>query len=128
MRLLPDAHAFPWRVSGGARLSPAARQAAAADDIEIFVGAAGARVVATRQRPGKLEGVPQIVGRHGERVAADGFQQLAVDRRHALRAGGHAADRRDPFGRMRAAQGEIGGLPRVARDPALALFGARTFR
>jgi len=36
-------------------------------------------------------------------------------------------DHRDPFDRMLAAQGEIEGLPLVTRDPAFALFGARTF-
>jgi PIN domain nuclease of toxin-antitoxin system len=127
MRLLLDTHAFLWWVTDDERLSAAARQAIANTDNEVFVSAASAWEIATKQRLGKLEGVPQIVERYGELVAADGFQHLAVDHRHALRAGGYAVDHRDPFDRMLAAQGELEGLPLVTRDPAFSLFGVRTF-
>lgn len=127
MRLLLDTHVFLWWVTDDERLSAAARQAIADPDNEVFVSAASAWEIATKQRLGKLEGVPQVIERYGELVAADGFQHLAVDPRHALRAGGYAVDHRDPFDRVLAAQGEIEGLPLVTRDPAFALFGARTF-
>jgi len=70
--------------------------------------------------------VPRIGERYGELVAADGFQHLAVDHRHALRAGGYTPEHRDPFDRMLAAQSELEQMPLVTRDPAFTLFGTRT--
>ena len=127
MRLLLDTIAFLWWVTDDERLSAAARQAIAEPGNEVFVSAASAWEIATKQRLGKLEGVPEVVERYGELVAADGFQHLAVDHRHALRAGGYAVDNRDPFDRMLATQSELERLPLVTRDPAFALFGTRLF-
>lgn len=46
--------------------------------------------------------------------------------RHAHRAGAYPQDHRGPSGRMLAAQAEIEQLVLVKRDPAFALFDART--
>ena len=127
MRLLLDTHAFLWWVTNDERLSATAKQAIADPDNEVFVSAASAWEIATKQRLGKLEGLPEVVERYGELVAADGFQHLAVDHQHALRAGGYAVDHRDPFDRMLAAQSELERLPLVTRDPAFARFGTRLF-
>ena len=126
MRLLLDTHTFLWWVTDDERLGPAARLAVADPDNEVFVSAASAWEIATKQRLGKLEGVPRIGERYGELVAADGFQHLAVDHRHALRAGGYTPEHRDPFDRMLAAQSELEQMPLVTRDPAFTLFGTRT--
>ena len=126
MRLLLDTHAFLWWVTDDERLSPAAKQAAADPANEVFVSAASAWEIATKQRLGKLAGVARVGERYAELVAADGFQHLAVDYRHALRAGGYTLEHRDPFDRMLAAQSELERLPLVTRDPVFALFGTRT--
>ncbi len=47
---------------------------------------------------------------------------IAIDT-HALRAGGHPAEHRDPFDRMLAAQAELEQATLVSRDAALAGFG-----
>ena len=125
MRLLLDTHAFLWWVTDDERLSAAAKLAIADADNQIFVSAASAWEIATKQRLGKLEGVPRAGERFNELVMADGFQHLAVDHRHALRAGGYVLEHRDPFDRMLAAQSELEALPLVTRDPAFALFGTR---
>ena len=127
MPLLLDTHAFLWWVTDDERLGPAARQAIADPANEVFVSAASAWEIATKQRLGKLEGVPPVGERYGELVAADGFRHLPVDHRHALRAGGYSSEHRDPFDRMLAAQSELEQMPLVTRDPAFALFGTRTF-
>jgi PIN domain nuclease of toxin-antitoxin system len=126
MRLLLDTHAFLWWVTDDERLGQAARQAVADPDNEVFVSAASAWEIATKQRLGKLHGVPHIDERYGELVGADGFQHLAVDHRHALRAGSYSQEHRDPFDRMLAAQSELEQMPLVTRDPAFRLFGTRT--
>lgn len=126
MRLLLDMHAFLWWVTDDERLGPAARGSIADPDNEVFVSAASAFEIATQQRIGKLEGVPRVSERFAERVATDGFQHLAVDHRHALRAGAYTHERRDPFDRMLAAQSELEQMPLVTRDGAFALFATRT--
>lgn len=127
MRLLLDTHAFLWWATDDERLGAAARLAIADPGNDVFVSAASAWEIATKQRLGKLEGVPRIGERYGELVAADGFQHLPVDHRHALRAGGYPLEHRDPFDRMLAAQSDLEQMPLVTRDPAFALFGTRTF-
>lgn len=126
MRLLLDTHALLWWVTDDERLSAAAKRAVADPDNEVFVSAACAWEIATKQRLGKLDDLPHVAERYVELIAADGFQHLAVDHRHALRAGGYALEHRDPFDRMLAAQSELERMPLVTRDPAFALFGTRT--
>ena len=50
MRLLLDTHAFLWWVTDDERLSAAAKLALIDRDIEVFVGAASAWEIATKQR------------------------------------------------------------------------------
>ncbi len=53
----------------------------------IFVSAASAWEIATKQRIGKLEQLPGVVDRFSELVAADGFIHLPVTYVYFLRAG-----------------------------------------
>ncbi len=126
MRLLLDTHAFLWWVTDDERLSAAARAAVADTDNEVFVSAASAWEIATKQRLGKLEDPPRIGERYAELISADGFQHLPVDHRHALRAGGYTLQHRDLFDRMLAAQSDLERMPLVTRDPAFTLFETRT--
>lgn len=125
MKLLLDTHALLWWWTGDTRLSRKAARLIAASGNEIVVSAASAWEIATKQRLGKLDGTPDASSRFGELVEADGFVLLPIDHRHALRAGAYAANHRDPFDRMLAAQSEIEGHPLVTLDPAFAAFGTR---
>lgn len=126
MRLLLDTHAFLWWVTNSPQLSATARAAILDTGNDILVSAASAWEIATKQRLGKLAGVPQASDRFHELVSLDGFIHMAVDHRHALRAGSFAVDHRDPFDRMLAAQSEIERCALVTLDPAFALFGTQT--
>ena len=127
MRLLLDTHALLWWFTDDPRLSPAVREAIQDADNELFVGAASAWEISTKQRLGKLPELPDVASRFAELVAADAFTHLAVNYLHSLRAGGYDAAHRDPFDRMLAAQSELEALPLVTRDPAFADFGTETF-
>ena len=126
MRLLLDTHAFLWWVTNSAQLSRTARESIADPRHDILVSAASAWEIATKQRLGKLPGVPLASDRFHELVVLDGFSHLAVDHRHAVLAGTFDADHRDPFDRMLAAQCALERCTLVTLDPAFALFGTPT--
>ena len=125
MKLLLDTHALLWWFTDDDRLAPAARQLIADTENRVYVSAASAWEIATKQRLGKLPGVPEVVSRYSELVAADGFEHLSISHLHSLRAGSYAVAHRDPFDRMLAAQSELERLPLVTRDPVFEEFGTR---
>ncbi|HEY8452054.1 MAG: type II toxin-antitoxin system VapC family toxin [Micromonosporaceae bacterium] len=126
MRILLDTHTLLWWLTDDARLSGNAREAIGDMRNEVFVSAASAWEVATKQRLGKLDGLPPVAGWFGELTAADGFVHLSITVRHALHAGGYDVPHRDPFDRMLAAQCELEGLTLVTSDKAFADFGIAT--
>ena len=66
-----------------------------------------------------------VVSRFNELVAADGFNHLAMNYLHSLRAGRYTHEHRDPFDRMLAAQAELEGAALVSCDPVIAQMGVR---
>ncbi len=127
MKLLLDTHALLWWLTDDPRLSALARDAIADEKNFIFVSAASAWEIATKQRIGKLEHLPGVVERFAELVAADGFTHLPITYVHTLRAGSYTMQHRDPFDRMLAAQNELEMLPLVTLDPAFSAFQCITF-
>jgi PIN domain nuclease of toxin-antitoxin system len=126
MRILLDTHCLLWWFVDDPRLSDSARSAILDEANEVFVSAASAWEISTKARLGKLDGLPVVVGRFVELVAADGFQSLPISPMHACRAGAYPQPHRDPFDRMLAAQSELDSLLLVTRDPAFEAFGTRT--
>lgn len=126
MRLLLDTHTLLWWLTNDERLSLRARALIAQESNEVFVSAASAWEVATKQRIGKLDEVPEAASRFAELVAADGFIPLPITQLHGLRAGGYEVAHRDPFDRMLAAQAELESLVLITRDPVFETFGTET--
>jgi PIN domain nuclease of toxin-antitoxin system len=127
MKLLLDTHALLWWLTDDPKLSGQAMKAIADEKNSIFVSAASAWEIATKQRIGKLEHLPGVVERFAELVAADGCTHLPMTYVHSLRAGSCTMQHRDPFDRMLAAQSELEMLPIVTLDPAFSSFDCRTF-
>ena len=125
MDLLLDTHALIWWWADDARLSPTARSAMADPDNRVLVSAASAWEMATKQRLGKLAGLPTVPNEFTDQLARSGFEWLPISGAHALRAGSHSAEHRDPFDRMLAAQAELENLTLVSCDAALNAFGCR---
>lgn len=126
MNLLLDTHTLLWWFTDDERLSPTVRQLIADSGNRVFVSAASAWEIATKQRLGKLPGVPEAAFRYSELVAADGFDHLPITHLHSLRAGGYTVAHRDPFDRMLAAQSDLERLPLATQDPAFEAFPIRT--
>jgi PIN domain nuclease of toxin-antitoxin system len=122
VRLLLDTHALLWWFTDDEQLSAKARELILDEGNEILVSAASAWEVSTKFRIGKLPELTDLLSRFDELVAADGFVHLAVNYRHALRAGAYAMPHRDPFDRMLAAQSELERVPLVTLDAAFAHF------
>ncbi len=125
MKLLLDTHALLWWWTNDARLSEAARAAIADEANDIWVSAASAWEIATKQRLDKLQEAADAVSRFNELIAADGFNHLSMSYLHALRAGGYTHEHRDPFDRMLAAQAALEGATLVSCDPVIAQMGVR---
>lgn len=126
MRVLLDTHALLWWFTDDDRLSSTARSVIADETNEVLASAASAWEIATKQRLGKLTGIPDVTDRYAELVAADGFLHLPVTHRHSLRAGGYPYPHRDPFDRMLAAQSELEALTLVTQDPVFPQFAVTT--
>ncbi|GAB1388443.1 hypothetical protein MASR1M6_06240 [Rubrivivax sp.] len=90
MRLLLHTHALLWWLTDDARLSATAREALADAANEVFVSAASAWEIATKQRLGKLHGVAPVAQWFDRLLAEDGFVHLPIGHLHALRAGATA--------------------------------------
>ncbi len=127
MRLLLDTHVLLWWWTDDPRLLGAARDAVANPENEIWVSAASAWEIATKDRLGKLELLPNLTLRLNELIEQSRFRLLAINANHALLAGSLRQDHRDPFDCMLAAQAQIENLHLVTTDRAFETFGIRVF-
>ncbi len=127
MRLLLDTQALLWWWTDDPRLLGAARDAIANPENEIWVSAASAWEIATKDRLGKLELLPNLTLRFNDLIEQSRFRLLAIDASHALLAGSLRQDHRDPFDRMLAAQAQIENLHLVTTDRAFEAFGTPIF-
>ena len=93
---------------------------------QVWVSAASAWEIATKHRVGKCPAGGAIIAEWNDRLARDGFRELAVSCAHALRAGSLPGKHRDPFDRMIAAQGMMETIRVATPDPAIAQLGTDT--
>jgi PIN domain nuclease of toxin-antitoxin system len=123
VRLLLDTHVLLWALVEPLRLS-----ACATELIEAPTNVWCSRPrhvpgkIATKHRLGRLAGAGPIVAGFAAHLETLRAEELPVRSIHALRAGSFAAERRDPFDRMLAAQAGIEGVPLLTQDPAFAAF------
>ncbi|RVT53678.1 type II toxin-antitoxin system VapC family toxin [Rubrivivax albus] len=120
MRLLLDTHALLWWWNDDAKLSDTARRAITDEQNGIFVSAASAWEIATKQRIGKLPTWAWPTGGFDDMVATEGFVSLPVQARHAWQAGALEWSHRDPFDRMLVAQAALEGMTLVSCDALFA--------
>lgn len=92
----------------------------------VWVSAASAWELSIKHRIGKLPNGGHILVEWEERIAQDGFRQLAISFHHALRAGSVPGSHRDPFDRMIATPSLIETLPVATPDSEIGALGADT--
>ena len=120
-----DTHALLWWWQDSPRLSARASAAMADPTHAIWVSAASVWEMSIKHQQGKLSGVPTEPEQLRALLARSGFELLPIDAAHALHAGNHPAQHRDPFDRMLAAQAELEDATLVTRDAAFGAFGCR---
>ena len=104
MQILLDTHALLWWLAGNRRLSYVAHRAIDNDANTIFVSAASAWEIATKQGIGKLVHAEAVALDVTGSIAGQGFEELAITVGDAERAGRLPGPHSDPFDRMLIAQ------------------------
>ena len=123
MRLLLDTHALPWWLDGDRRLSRRARTAIGEAENTVFVSAASAWEITTKNRLGKLPGAADVAADVAGAVSGQGFTALDITIVHAQRAGRLPGEHRDPFDRMLIAQSQVEDLQIVTDDTVFDAYG-----
>ena len=123
MKVLLDTHTFLWwNSSHGSRLSARAREILEDAGTDGLVSVVSAYEIAMKAARGMVE-LPDEPSRYvPDRLAQHGFEALAVELRHVLRAGALPFVHRDPFDRLLVAQAQLEGIPIVTADPAIAQY------
>ncbi len=125
MRLLLDTHAFLWWLVDDRRLPRMTHDAIAEPSNSIFVSAASAWEIATKNRLGKLPGVSEIVTTLDEVLLEQGFKELSITVKHGRAAGILSGLHRDPFDRMLIAQAMIEEMVLVSNEQLFDNYGVR---
>ena len=116
--MLLDTHVLLWWLQGAPLAEEAAEKIADTSN-DVIVSAATVWELSIKRQLGKVDMPPDLV----EQCRSEGFALLAMDARHADRAGSLPLHHTDPFDRMLVAQAEIDTLILVTRDRALAAYG-----
>ena len=125
MKLLLDTHAFLWWVGASRELSRKARSAVGSGRNECFVSMASAWEIAIKVSLGSLHVEGALDRFLPEQLAANGFQPLPVDLKHAARVAALPFHHRDPFDRLLVAQALEEELAVVTADPVFARYGVK---
>lgn len=114
---LIDSHVLIWWWISPTKISRRVRVLLGSRRSEIFVSAATAWEIATKQRLGKLSLPPAILDAFEQEVLSEGWSLIAIDVRAACVAGSLVWHHRDPFDRVLAAQAMNEGFTLITRDP-----------
>ena len=126
MRALLDTHVFLWWVLDASQLSDECRRILGDSANTVLVSAVSAYELAYKAERGRLV-LPESPQSYVlSRLDANGFDPLALELSHALRAASLPPIHRDPFDRMLIGQAQVEGIPLITADPAIALYDVET--
>jgi PIN domain nuclease of toxin-antitoxin system len=120
--VLLDTHALLWWLEDDRRLSAGARKAIEEPAIQVLVSAGSLWEIAIKHQLGKLK-APNLVNDFERELDQEGFVELPISAKHAIRAAFLPAKHKDPFDRVLIAQAEIEGVPIVTRDSIFDNYG-----
>lgn len=117
-QLMLDTHVLLWMLTDSARLSAKVRDAVVDRNTELFVSAASAWEIATKQRLGKLPQADVLTRAYRQHLTRLAVESIPISDEHSLLAGSMEWRHRDPFDRMIAAQCMSESLPLATADKA----------
>jgi PIN domain nuclease of toxin-antitoxin system len=125
VNLLLDSHTFLWFVDADARLSSAAQNLRVDASNRKFVSIASCWEITIKVSLGKLTlGEPATTFLPRE-LAANHFELLAIDLRHATFVETLPRHHRDPFDRLLIAQALVESIPIVSVDATFDAYGVQ---
>jgi len=120
VRLLLDTHTFLWWLTDDRKLGRKARAAITDTGSVVHVSAASCWEMAIKATLGRIDlGGADLA----TEIPANGFVELPITARHALRAGDLPRHHADPFDRMLVAQALVEELVLVTHDQGLGRYG-----
>lgn len=117
MRLLLDTHTFLWWITDKDRLSRRARNLIGRGDNDILFSAVSGWEIAVKAGLGRIDLPSNPEQFIPQQIAANAFEVLPIQLRHALRVFALPSLHRDPFDRMLVAQAAVERLPILSGDP-----------
>ncbi len=120
--ILLDTHALLWWLDNDRRLSTGAHKAIQEPATQVLVSAGSLWEIAIKHRLGKLK-APKLVDDFQRELDTEGFVELPISAKHAIRAALLPTNHKDPFDRVLIAQAEIENVPIVTRDPQFEGYG-----
>jgi PIN domain nuclease of toxin-antitoxin system len=123
VKLLLDTHTLLWWVAASGGLSRKAKAVIGSARNECFVSVASGWEIALKVSLGRLRIDGALDRFLPEQLAANGFQPLAIDLKHAARVASLPFHHRDPFDRLLVAQALEEDLAMVTADPVFAKYG-----
>ena len=123
-RVLLDTHALVWWVEASEKLSRRARAILEDAGTSVYVSAVCAWELAIKAHIGKFKSRVLVNG-FSRQIEEEGFLELPIVIKHAVRAGSLGGFHKDPFDRMLVAQAQIENLPILSSDKALDKYDVR---
>jgi PIN domain nuclease of toxin-antitoxin system len=120
--ILIDSHVLIWWWIAPGKLSRRVRTTLESGKANVFVSAATAWELATKQRLGRLRLPQGILDAFEQEILAEGWNLLPIDIRAAWAADSLRWEHRDPFDRVLAAQAMNEGFTLISRVPAFATY------
>jgi PIN domain nuclease of toxin-antitoxin system len=122
VKILLDTHCWLWMLSAQERFSSEGLAHVTGAANELLLSAGSAWEIAIKYSLGRLQLPMDPAEFVPNRLTATGTLPLAIDHRHALRAGQLPPHHRDPFDRILIAQAQVEGLPILTSDPTFARY------
>jgi PIN domain nuclease of toxin-antitoxin system len=122
VRILLDTHCWLWMLGAPERFSSDGLAHVSTPANELLLSAGSAWEIAIKHALGRLQLPLEPAEYVPSRLLATGTLPLAIDHRHALRAGQLPPHHRDPFDRILIAQAQLEGLPILTSDPSFARY------
>jgi PIN domain nuclease of toxin-antitoxin system len=126
VRLLLDTHSFLWFIGGDRQLSKKARDLISDVDNEVLLSLASIWEIAIKVSVGGMTLIKPLEEFFTEQLAENDIDVLPIALDEVFLVATLPLHHRDPFDRLIIAQGMVGDLAVVTKDPAFSHYSVKT--